>query len=253
VRYLPATAPFNNTSLQTALLQMLGIYNGRASAAVGRFTSGAQLQPPSTTDGFLAGIMDLNDGGAVPAGLPVAFAGPSGPNVATFTIAPIGRGTISLQLGTVTYNFVFYLRNTGVGFLLEQPASDGSNRGRSGSFFAQNVTTTGNGTFIGATDVSTAASVNMLAVLPVTVASNAATFQNGTSDTSVLGSGLQSGPISGTFNLTDTTDNRGTATMTAGSLAGSQSAGFYTIDAADVIAVSTDGSNPEPQILGFSE
>jgi hypothetical protein len=58
-------------------------------------------------------------------------------------------------------------------------------------------------TFIGATAVSTAASENTVAVLPISIASKAATFQNGTSDASVLGSSVQSSEISGSFTVTD--------------------------------------------------
>jgi hypothetical protein len=41
--------------------------------------------------------------------------------------------------------------------------------------------------------------------------------------------------------------------MTTGRLAGSGSAAFYIIDSADVIAVGTDNTNPEPQAVFFSE
>jgi hypothetical protein len=252
VHFMPASAPFTNTSVGAAVFQLLGITtNGHASAAVGVFVSGAQISPPSTTNGFLQGIMDLNDGGSVPNNLPIAF-NPNSP--ATFTIAPNGRGTVSIVLpgpgGPATYHFVFYLRTQGVGYLLEQPASDGSNRGRSGVFFPQNVTFGPNGTFIGSTEVATAASANGLAVIPITVSGSSGNFQNAAEDISKLGSAATLGSsISGTFTATDA-NNRGTVAMTNSStLAGSATAAFYVLTDDEAILVGTDATNTEPQII----
>ncbi len=114
------------------------------------------------------------------------MATPNGPNPVSFTLATNGRGTITFMLGSVTYKFAFYMRKAGVAFVLEQPASDGSNRGRAGRFFPQLVTTPGGGTFIGSTGVTTAASENAIAVLPVTIANKTATFQSGQIDTSIV-------------------------------------------------------------------
>jgi hypothetical protein len=251
VNRLPATAPFTNTSLGSAAFEMLGISGGHASAAAGVFVGGAQIMPPSTTNGFLQGIVDLNDGGTVPNG-PISI-NSAPPNLGTFTIAPIGRGTMSISLptsnGNVTYNFVFYLNGQGGGFLLEQPASDGSNRGRSGSFFPQTVTSGGIGTFIASTEVATATSENGLAVLPLTVSGNSGNFQNGTEDLSKLGSAATLGAsVSGTFTGTDA-NNRGTATITSGSLAGSGTAAFYVVANTEVIVIGSDGKNMDPQII----
>ena len=253
VRFMPPTAPFDNTSLGAALFQMLGVNGqGHASAIVGTFVSGPKIGVP--TDGFLQGIFDLNDGGSVPNSLPISFAGPNGPNIASFSVAPAGRGTMSIAVGNVTYHFVFYMRRPGVGFLLEQPASDGSNRGRSGNFFPTNVTSGGNGTFIGSTAVATAKSVNGLAVLPLIVSRNSGNFQNGTGYASILGLAATSGPASGTFTVTDTTNNRGTVTVTSsGGIAGSATAAFYVVSDSEVIVVGTDAANTEPQIISLEQ
>jgi hypothetical protein len=251
VRFMPRTA-FDNSSMGAGLFEMLGINGGHASAIVGTFAGAQKIG--STTDGFLQGILDLNDGGKVPAAAPISFAGPNGPNIASFTVAPNGRGTISISLGSVTYNFISYLRNSGVGFLLEHPASDNSNRGRSGSFVPQSVTSPASGSFMASTEVATAASENSLAVLPLTVSGNSASFQSGTRYVSALGSAAVSGSASGTFALTDTANNRGTLTMTSpGGIAGSGTAAFYLVSDGEVIALGTDATNMEPQILGFDE
>jgi hypothetical protein len=250
VRFVPQTT-FDNTSVQSAFFELQGIHGGHSSAALGVFASGVQMG--SATNGFLQGIIDLNDAGVIPANLPVSFAGPNGPNIASYTVASNGRGTISLALGPVTYHFVFYLRKNAVGFLLEQSASDGSNRARSGVFFPQNVTTTAGGTFIGGTGVTTAGSENAVAVLTLTVANQAATFQSAPSYTSILGSVPQAGAISGTFSLTDQANNRGTLAMSSGRLAGSGSAVFYITSDTEVVVLGTDPSNVEPQLIAFDE
>jgi hypothetical protein len=252
VRFMPPTAPFDNTSMGSAVFRMLGITGsnsangqGHASALVGKFVSGQRVG--SSTDGFLQGILDLNDGGSVPGSPPISFAGPNGPNIASFTIAPTGRGTMSISLGGVTYKFVLYLRTPGIGFLVEQAASDGSNRGRSGIFVPQNITAGKNGTFIASTEVATAKSEDGLAVLPLS--GNSGGFQNGTGYVSMFGSGVQSSPLSGTFTVTDTMDNRGTVTATSGNIAGSGSAAFYVETDTEIIEVGTDATNMEPQII----
>jgi hypothetical protein len=245
VRFMPQTT-FDNTSLQSAFFELLGMNGGHSSAALGVFASGAQMG--STTNGFLQGIIDLNDAGVVPANLPLSF-----PNGASYTVAPNGRGTISLSLGAVTYHFVFYLRKNGVGFLLEQPASDASSRARTGVFFPQNVTTTAGGTFMGGTAVTTAGSENAVAVLSLTVANHAATFQNAPTYTSILGSVAQSGGISGTFSLTDQANNRGSLALSSGRLAGSGTAVFYITSDSEVVVLGTDPSNVEPQLIAFDE
>jgi len=246
VRFMPLTT-FNNTSLQSAFFAIQGSNGGHSSAALGVFASGAQMG--STTNGSLQGVIDLNDAGVTEANPPVSF----GANNASYTVASNGRGTISVALGPVTYHFVFYLRNNGIGFLLEQPASDKSSRARAGVFFPQNVTTTAGGTFMGGTSVTTAASENAVAVLSLTVASQAATFQNSPSYTSVLGSAPQSGGISGTFTLTDQANNRGTVAMSSGRLAGSGTAVFYITGDTEVIVLGTDPTNVEPQLIAFDE
>jgi hypothetical protein len=248
--FLPPTSPFNNTSLGSGLFEMQGINaQGRATAAVGVLVGGAAMN--STTMGLLQGIVDLNDGGAVPGTLPVAF-NSSAPNQSTFTIAPMGRGIMNISVptsgGPVTYNFVFYLNARG-GFFLEQPASDGSNRGRSGSFFPQNVTSGPDGTFIASTEVATANSENALGVIPIAVSGSSAGFQNGTQDLSRLGSAATLGAlVSGTFTNPDA-NNRGTVSVTSGALAGSRSATYYIASDTEAIVLGTDAANSEPQIM----
>jgi hypothetical protein len=246
-----AQTSFDNTSVQSALFTLQGISAGHASAALGFFASAPKSG--STTDGFLQGIVDINDGGIIPANSPLSFAGPAGPNIASFTVAPGGRGTVSLALGAVTYNFVFYMRKSGVAFVLEQPASDGSNRARSGRFFPQTVMNTAGGTFIGATEVTTAGSENADAVLAVTIANQAGTFQNSPSDSSILGSAVQSGGISGTFTVTNQANNRGTLAMSSGRMAGSGSGVFYFVSDTEVIVLGNDATNTDPQLIVFDE
>jgi len=153
--------------------------------------------------------------------------------------------------GNVTYNFLFYLNGQGGGYVLEQPASDGSNRGRSGSFFPQTVTSGGAGTFVASTEVATAKSQNGLAVIPISAsggAGGAGNFQNAAEYLSVLGMASTSPSVSATFTATDS-NNRGTIAITSGSLAGSGTAAYYLVSNTEVIVVSTDGNNAEPQII----
>jgi hypothetical protein len=243
---------FDNTSLNGSFIfNLLGITtNGHASAAAGHFSG-----IPSSGTGTLAGFMDINDGGAVSS---PSF-GPIRPDTATFTISANGRGTWAIKLSGVTYNFVFYARGAGRGFLLEQPASDTSNRGRSGGWLVQTsgpfAASGANGTYILATAVVTAgaASVNSLAVLSLNGgADNSGNF-NGTSYASVPGSALTTTSISGTFTVTDTTNGRGTIALTSGKLAGNSQAAFEVYDSADVLLVGTDATNTDPQIIFLDE
>jgi len=250
VRRMPMTA-FDNTSLQSALFQLQGINGGHASAALGFFASGAQAG--STTNGLLQGIVDINDGGVIPASLPISFPAASAPNIASYTVAANGRGTMSVALGGVTYNFVFYLRQGGNGFMLEQPASDASSRGRTGVFFPQNVGNIAGGAFQGGTGVATAGSENSVAVLSLTLTSQSASFQGDPSYSSTLGSAPVSGAISGTFTLTNQTNLRGTLAMTSGRLAGSGSGVFYISSSTEVLVLGTDATNTEPQLISFDE
>ena len=246
VNRLPATAPFDNTSLGSALFEVLGINtSGHASAAAGVFVGGAGMG--STTFGLLQGIVDLNDGGSVPGGLPVSF-NSSPPNQSTFTIAPAGRGIMSISVNGVIYKFVFYLNGQGGGFLLEQPASDGSNRGRSGSFFPQTVTSGPSGTLVASTEVATAKSQNGLAVIPITPSGASGNFQNAAEYLSILGSASTSPNVSGTSTSADA-NNRGTVAMTSGTLAGSATAAYYLASDTEAIVIGTDGTNTEPQII----
>jgi hypothetical protein len=232
------------------LFEMQGINaQGHASAGVGVIVGGAQMN--STTNGLLQGILDLNDGGAVPGTLPVAL-NSSAPNQSTFTIAPMGRGLMNISVptstGNVTYNFVFYLNARG-GFFLEQPASDGSNRGRSGSFFPQNVASGPEGAFIASTEVATASSGNALAVIPISLSGSSASFTNGTQDLSRLGSAATLGTlISGTFTNPDA-NNRGTVSVTSGTLAGSSSATYYLASDTEALVIGTDAATSDPQII----
>ena len=245
------TIAFNNNSLNGSFIfTLLGITtNGHSSAAAGHF---------SGTPGYLAGFMDINDGGAVSS---ASFTGPVGPNVATFTISPNGRGTMAISLSGVIYNFVFYARAPGVGFLLEQPASDTSNRGRNGNYVAQFVSGSvmaagANGTYTLSTAVVTAASRNSLAVLSLNGGNaNSGSF-NGMSYSSVLGSALTTSPVLGTFTVTDTTNGRGTLSVTApGTIAGNAQLAFEVYDPADAALVGIDNANVnnDPPIISLDE
>ena len=250
VNRLPATPPFTNTSVGSFLFEMVGITDshsangqGHATAAAGVLVGGAGTGPP--TFGLFQGEMDVNDGGSVPNSLPIAI----NSNSSTFTIAPNGRGVASIAVNGVTYKFVFYLNGQGGGFLLEQPASDGSNRGRSGGFFPQTVTSGPSGTLVASTDVATAKSQNALAVMPITVSGSSGNFHNATQDISNLGSAATLGSaLAGTFTGADA-NNRGTITVTTGSFAGSATATYYLASDTEAIVIGTDGNNTEPQIL----
>jgi hypothetical protein len=241
-----APVTFDNTALNGAnIFEGIGItqqtapsVGGHASAMVGKFsgTPGA-----SATTGALTGIVDVNDGGAVPANAPVAIGAG-----AAFTIGADGRGrgTLSIPVNTssgpVTYNFVFYLRTPGNAFFIEQPASDQSNRGRGGQWIAQGLAapitaSELTGTFIGGTSADTAASIHSVGVFPVNGANGTFT---GTGDASQAGFPPQvpvPGTASGTFIITDQNNGRGALTATAGSIAGSAHAAFYVVFAGEVL------------------
>jgi hypothetical protein len=190
---IPAGASFDNTSLNGSFIfEVLGITpsaaangQGHASAMVGKFSG----SPGAAGAGTLTGIFDLNDGGAVPGAL--AFANGS------FTIGIDGRGRGVIGIPTnafgtlVTQHFVFYVRSSGEGFLLEQPDSSGHNRGRSGRWVVQTVmppiANSGvNATFVGGTSSDPAASLNSVAVFAVNGSTNPGTF-TGTGDASQAG------------------------------------------------------------------
>jgi len=210
--------------------------------------------------GNLTGSMDINDGGAV---FSPSFTGATAPNTALFNIAANGRGTVAITISGVTYNFIFYARSTIQGFLLEQPASDMSNRGRSGGWLAQAVAPPikaqgANGTYIVGTAVATVASRNTLAVLPLNGYNNGADNSgvfNGTSYSVGFGSGTPPGlPVGGNFTVTNTTSGRGTISMFTGTLAGNNNTAFEVYDAADAILIGIDnGFNFEPQIISLDQ
>jgi hypothetical protein len=248
------TIAFDNRSLNGSFIfSLLGITtNGHASAAAGHFSG----TPGGSGGGYLAGFMDSNDGGAVSG---PSFSGSIGPNVATFSISPNGRGTMAINLAGVTYNLVFYARTLGVGFVLEQPASDATNRGRNGYYSAQAVSGSimaagANGTYTLSTTVVTAASRNSLAVLSLNGGNaNSGSF-NGMSYSSVLGSALTTSPISGTFTVTDTTNGRGTLSVIApGTIAGNAQLAFEVYDPADAALVGIDNINTDPPIISLDE
>jgi hypothetical protein len=251
--------PFTNASLNgPSILQLLGITpstvangQGHSSVAIGILSATAGAMGAGT----LTGEFDANDGGTMLPGAPVSLSG------ATFTIVSdgFGRGTISIPLtvnGTsVTYNFVFYLQAQSVGlgsqsngFLLEQPASDRSNRGRSGNWVPQIVSPPiqasglGAATFIVGGGTGTAGSVNALDVF--TVDGNAGTY----------GSLINGSGGMGTFAIPDATNGRGTLTPTNGTkLFANGSAAFYVTAPDSVIAIGTDASVLDPQIIFLNQ
>jgi len=252
-----APVTFDNTALNGAnIFEGIGItqqippsVGGHSSAMVGKFSGSPGA---SATTGTLTGIVDINDGGAVPANGPLAFG-----MGAAFTIASNGRGTLSIPVntgsGTVTYNFVFYMRTPGNAFFIEQPASDNSNRGRGGQWIGQGLAAPITaaeltGTFIGGTSADTATSIHSVGVFLVTGANGTFT---GTGDASQAGFPPQvpvPGTASGTITITDQNNGRGALTATAGNIAGSAHAAFYVVFAGEVIAVSTDAAVTDPQV-----
>jgi glutamate synthase domain-containing protein 3 len=90
-------------------------------------------------------------------------------------------------------------------------------------------------------------------VLAVTIANQAGTFQNSPSDSSILGSAVQSGGISGTFTVTNQANNRGTLAMSSGRMAGSGSGVFYFVSDTEVIVLGNDATNTDPQLIVFDE
>jgi hypothetical protein len=71
---------------------------------------------------------------------------------------------------------------------------------------------------------------------------------------SVLGSTLTTSPISGTFNVTDTTNGRGTlSVMAPGTIAGNAQLAFEVYDPADAALVGIDKINTDPPIISLDE
>jgi hypothetical protein len=54
---------------------------------------------------------------------------------------------------------------------------------------------------------------------------------------------------SGNYTVTDQTNQRVSLAMTSGKLAGNNSAAIYAVFAGELIAISTDNPNQEPQII----
>lgn len=112
-----------------------------------------------------------------------------------------------------------------------------------------NVTSGPDGTFIASTEVATASSENGLGVIPINVSGSSASFQNGMQDLSRVGSAATLGAlVSGTFTNPDA-NNRGTVSITSGTLAGSGSAAYYIASNTEAMVLGTDAANSEPQIL----
>src|SRR5260370_28129114 len=91
----------------------------QASAAAGVLVGGGGQN--WTTQGLLQGVVDFNDGGSLPASPPASFIS-TAPNQSSFTIAPTGRGTMSVWVqtsnGPFAVNFVFSLNCQGGGYHL---------------------------------------------------------------------------------------------------------------------------------------
>jgi len=220
---------------------------GHSSAIIGNFSGTAG----AAGAGNITGSVDLNDGGAVPAG-PLTLTG------ATFTIAANGRGTASIPLTisgvSATYNFVFYLAGPEQGFLLEQPASDGTKRARNGEFLLQTVNppislpaTTF--TFAGGTRTDMATSLNSDAVLQINGTPSPASLTS-TSDTSELGSAPATALAgTGTVNISGPATGRVTLSSTTGNIAGSGGAVVYVDDPAEIFLMGTDSTLLDPQII----
>ena len=213
-----------------------------ASVIIGGFSPSAGN--PTTQ---VVGEYDANDGGVVPGGSPVQLTG-------TFTVDPTvpGRGTLTFTNGATTVvGFVFYMRSPGQGFILEETAVNSATR--IGQIGAQTepgggfVLATLNGvTQTVATQTTTPASVNGVASI---------TFGTGTYSATADGSALAQNPFitatsTGTVAFTDAVRGRGTLTPGTGSIFGSASAVFYTIDnTGALIIISVDPTTLEPQII----
>jgi hypothetical protein len=259
---------FNNTSLTgpfvfTALGETTSAAangQGHASAMIGRFSGTAGAAGAGT----FAGIYDINDGGTVLGPLNILGAGGSGPG--DFTIGTDGRGRgvlniVSIASGApVTYHFVFYFVSPGFGFLQEQPASDGSRRGRAGEFLFQTVTAPIalppiNLTFEGGTTADTAASLHSVAVFQVNGAASPVSFtEMADTSKSVVSSQVPAATGTGTINVGDQTTGRGTVTATTvGAIAGSTGAVIYVEDPAEWLLMGTDATLQEPQIITMDQ
>jgi hypothetical protein len=204
------TGPFVFTALgETPSIAASG--QGHASAMIGRFSGTAG----AAGVGNLAGIFDINDGGTVLG--PLNILGATAPAHSNFTIGTDGRGRGVLNVSSiasvapVTYHFVFYFVSPGLGFLQEQPASDGSRRGRTGEFLFQTVTAPIQTppiplTFEGGTTADTAASLHSAGVFQVNGAANPVSFTV-TADTSKSGvsSQVPAATGTGTINIGDQT------------------------------------------------
>jgi hypothetical protein len=216
---------------------------GHSSAILGLISGTAG----ATGAGTIAGSVDVNDGGTVPAG-PLALTG------ATFTIASSGRGTISAPYNSVTYSFVFYLIGPDHGLIQEQPAGDGTKRARNGEFLLQTANTPINlpattFTFAGGTRTDTATSLNSDAVFQVNGTASPASLTS-TADTSELGNSPATDLAgTGTVTISGSANGRGTISSTTGNIAGSGGAVVYLDDPAEIFLMGTDTSLSDPQII----
>jgi hypothetical protein len=225
----------------TNLFEALGV-NGSGHSSLIAGTLSVDPASPTTK---VAGIYDANDGGTVPGTAPVTYGG-------TYTVTSEGRGTLTLTVNSSTvFSAVFYLRNTGQGFLLEQPVS-GNTEGRAGQISPQTVPTGGfqdstftNLTAVGGTEIVTPGSVNGVGVVTVNGTTSPATY-TGMGDTSLLGvAPIFGGTFSGQIHFTDSTHGRGTITTSAGSIFGSSSSVFYAISSTSIAVIPQDSTEPQ--------
>ena len=243
---IPAGGFTTANALSSAMIfEAMGVYAnpGHASVIIGAFS-------PNTSGQITAGEYDASDGGTIPAGPPVQLTG-------TFALtgpAP-GQGTLTLTNGgTTIISFVFYLRQAGEAFILEQP-NGGVTERRVGQMGTQtepvggftNATLNGITNTVG-TQTTTAASVNGVAVVQF----GTGTYAGSSADGSALGqSPFIGGTSTGALNFTDSVRGRGTLTPTGtGSIFGAASVVFYAIDnTGAAILISVDPTILEPQII----
>jgi hypothetical protein len=228
-----------------SLFEGLGINSSGHASLIG----GTLSVDPANPTTNIAGIYDSNDGGVIPSTTPVTYGG-------TYTVTSEGRGTLNLTTNSATIlNAVFYLRNPGEGFVLEQPVN-GSTEGRTGQIAPQTVPSGGfqdstfnNLTDVGGTETATAASINGLGAVTISGSTSPATY-SGLGDASLLGTAPVLGEsFSGELDITDSARGRGTLTTTAGSIFGSSISVFYAVDSTTIAVIPQDSTVVEPQLI----
>ncbi len=209
-----------------------------ASVIIGSFSP-----DPDNPTTQVVGEFDANDGGTVSGSSPLPLTG-------TFIVDPTtpGRGTLVLtNAGTTILSATFYLRSQGLGYMQD------SNGTSIGKFMPQ---TSPVGGFVNATLNGITTTMGTQTTTPASMSGVAAIhYGTGTYASSFDGSAMGQSPIigvasSGTYNFTDAARGRAMLTPESGSMLGSSSCVFYSIDSTGAgFLISVDPATLEPQLI----